>query len=147
MGLNIDMRGKIRFSRWLMVATVLAVAEYTGAALLETASPAAAQAQSSGDFFRFTPPFLRSNRHSQNSFGPPNWGRQQRKPHQPSDISRAPQRKTKSKPEQNETTASEKPTTHGVGIAIATVQNMPLPRPRPPPWTEPHSFAEAAGPA
>ena len=35
MGLNIDMRGKIRFSRWLMAATVLAVAEYTGATLLE----------------------------------------------------------------------------------------------------------------
>ena len=147
MGLNIDMRGKIRFSRWLMAATVLAVAEYTGAAPLETASPTAAQAQSSSDFFRFTSPYRRSDRYFQNLFGPPNWGRQQRKPHQPSDNSRTPQRKTKLKPEQNETTASEKPTTHGVGTAIATIQNLPLPRPRPPPWAEPHSFAEAAGPA
>src|SRR5512135_808570 len=109
MGLNIDMRSKIRFSRWLVAATVLAVAEHTGAAPLETALPAAAQAQSSSDSFRFNPSYRRSDRYFQNLFGPPNWGRQQRKPHQ--------QRKTKLKPEQNETTASEKPATHGVGTA------------------------------
>ena len=65
------MRGKIRFSRWLMAATVLTVAEFNGAAPLATTSRAAAQAQSSGDFFRFDLPRQRSDRYLQNIFGPP----------------------------------------------------------------------------
>jgi hypothetical protein len=45
------MYGKIRLSRWLLAATVLVVAECTGAASLKIALPAA-HAQLSSDFFR-----------------------------------------------------------------------------------------------
>ncbi|MGA9034168.1 MAG: hypothetical protein WB505_01015, partial [Pseudolabrys sp.] len=41
MRLSIDMRGKIRLSRWFLAATVLVVAECTGAASLKIALPAA----------------------------------------------------------------------------------------------------------
>jgi hypothetical protein len=144
MRLSIDMRGKIRFSRWLMAATVLTVAEYIGVAPLATASRAAAQAQTSGDFFGFDLPRRRSDKYFQNLFAATNWGRLHRR--QPNDNSLAPKRKTKSKPAQNETATSKELATQGVGTAIGTVQNVPLPRPRPPAWLEPHSFAEAAGP-
>jgi hypothetical protein len=126
------MHGKIRFSRWVIAATVLAVAECASVALIKTALPAAAQAQSSGDHFRYSREHPRSDKLFQNLFGSLNWRRQQRKPHQPSDSSRAPLHTTKSKP--------EKPGVH------TTIRNVPLPQPRPPPWAPPHSFAEAAGP-
>ena len=135
------MRSKIRFSRWLLAATVLAVAECTGAASLEIALPAA-HAQSSGDLFRSGWARPQSDKLFQNLFASQNWRRQQRNSHRPSSRT-SPQHKTKLKPDQNEPTQSRK---HKAGTAIATVQNVPLPRPRPPPWPEPHSFAEAAGP-
>ncbi|MGA8918983.1 MAG: extensin family protein [Pseudolabrys sp.] len=135
------MRSKIRFSRWLLAATVLAVAECTGAASLEIALPAA-HAQSSGDLFRSGWARPQSDKLFQNLFASQNWRRQQRNSHRPSSRT-SPQHKTKLKPDQNEPTQSRK---HKAGTAIATVQNVPLQRPRPPPWPEPHSFAEAAGP-
>jgi hypothetical protein len=137
------MRGKIRFSRWLLAATVLAVAECTGTASLETALPAA-RAQSSGNLFRSSWARPQSDKFSQNLYASQNWRRQHRNPHRPTDSARtSPQHKTKLKPDQNEPTKSRK---LKAGTAIVTVQNVPLPRPRPPPWPEPHSFAEAAGP-
>ena len=89
------MHGKIRFSRWLIAATVLALAECASLAF-DPFTPAVAQAQSSGGHFR----------QFQSLFGSLNWSRQQRKPHQSSDNSRTSQRKTKLKPEQTETTAA-----------------------------------------
>jgi hypothetical protein len=130
------MHGKIRFSRWFIAAAVLAIAECASVASIEAA---AARVQSSDDHFRYSRAHPRSDKFFQNLFEPLNW-RQQRKPHQPSDSSRAPHHKTKWKPKQSEPTTSEKPG------AQTTVENVPLPRPRPPPWAEPHSFVEAAGP-
>ena len=132
------MRGKTRFSRWLLAATVLTVAECTGAASLEIALPAA-HAQSSGDLFRSSWARPQSDRLFQDLFASQIWRRQQRNPHRPTDSSRtSPQHRTKLKPDQNKPTQSRK---HKAETAIATVQNVPLPRPRPPPWPEPHSFA------
>jgi hypothetical protein len=129
------MRTKARFSRWLMAAAILAVAECAGVAVV--------QAQSSGDFFRFNGLHLRYDEYRKGWFDPLGWERQRRKVHRRSDSSRAsPRVKAKSKPEQSEPTTSNKI----VGITTATVENVPLPRPRPPVWPEPHSFAEAAGP-
>ena len=134
------MRGKIRLSRWLLAATLLVVAECTGAASLGIAL-SAAYAQSSSDLFRPNRTRPQSDKFLQNLFASPNWRRQQRNTRRPS--SRATQQhRTKSKPDQNEPTKSKK---HTARTAIA-VQNVPLPRPRPPAWPEPHSFAEAAGP-
>ena len=139
------MHGKIRFSRWLIAATGLALAECVSLALVPL--PAVAQAQSSGDHLRHSRAHPRSDKSFQNLFGSLNWSRQQRKPHQTSHSSRTPQQKTRSiKPKQGAPTISEKPAAHSIGTAIAPVQNVPLPRPRPPAWAEPHSFAEAAGP-
>ena len=136
------MRGKIRLSRWLLAATVWAVAECTGGAPLEITLPAA-HAQSSGDLFRASWAGPQSDEFFQN-LSSKNWRRQQRNLHRPADGSRtSPQHRTKLKPDQNERTKYRK---HKTGTAIATVQNVPLPRPRPQPWPEPHSFAEAAGP-
>jgi hypothetical protein len=132
------MRGKFQLSRGLLAATVLVVAECTGAAPLKIALPAA-YAQSSNDLFRssWVPP--KSDKSFQNLFA--SWRRQQRHPHRPTNSSRAsPQQKAKSKPDQNETTKSRK------GKAGTAIANVPLPRPRPSAWPEPHSFAEAAGP-
>jgi hypothetical protein len=141
MRLSIDMRGKIRLSHWFLAATVLVVAECTGAASLKIALPAA-HAQSSGDLYRSSWARPQSDKFFQNSFASQNWRRQQRNTHRTTDSSRtSPQHRTKLKPDQNEPTKSKK-----AGTAIATVQNVPLPRPRPPAWPEPHSFAEAAGP-
>ena len=137
------MRGKIRLSRWLLAATLLVVAECTGAASLGIALPAA-YAQSSSDLFRPNRTRPQSDKFFQNLFASPNWRRQQRTTHRPTDSSRTTQQhRTKLKPDQNEPTKSRK---HTARTAIATVQNVPLPRPRPPAWPEPHSFAEAAGP-
>ena len=137
------MRGKIRLSRWLLAATLLVVAECTGAASLGIALPAA-YAQSSSDLFRPNRARPQSDKFFQNLFASPNWRRQQRNTHRPTDSSRTPQQhRTKLKPDQNEPTKSRK---HTARTAIAPVQNVPLPRPRPPAWPEPHSFAEAAGP-
>jgi hypothetical protein len=120
------MRTKARFSRWLKAAAILAVANCAGIT--------GAQAQSSGDFFRFDRSHLRYDEYR---------GSQRRKVHRRSDTSRvSPRVKAKSKPEQSERTTSNK----GVGTTAATVENVPLPRPRPPFWPEPHSFAKAAGP-
>ena len=142
MRLSIDMRGKIRLSRWLLAATVLVVAECTGAASLKIALPAA-HAQFSSDLFRSSWARPQSDKLSQNLFASQNW-RQHRNTRRPTDSSRtSPQHRTKLKPDQNEPTKSGK---HTARTAIATVQNVPLPRPRPPAWPEPHSFAEAAGP-
>ena len=139
------MHGKIRFSRWLIAATVLALAE--GASLALIPLPAVAQAQSSGDHLRHSRGHPRSDKSFQNLSGALNWSRQQRKPLQKSHSSRTPQQKTKSiKPKQSEPMISEKPAAHSIGSAIAPTQNVPLPRPRPPAWAEPRSFAEAAGP-
>ena len=138
MRLSIDMRGKIRFSRWLVAATVLAVAECT-AASLEIALPAA-YAQSSGNLSWAHP---QTDKFFHNLFASQNWRRQQRHPHRPTDSLRtSPQHRTKLKPEQNEPTKSRK---QKAATAIVAAQNVPLPRPRPL-WPEPHSFAEAAGP-
>jgi hypothetical protein len=129
------MRTKARFSHWLMAAAILAVAKCAGVV--------DAQAQSSGDFFRFNGLHLRYDKYRGSSFDPLGWERPRRKVHPRSDSSRAsPRVKAKSKPGQSEPTTSNK----GVGITTATVENVPLPRPRPPFWPEPHSFAEAAGP-
>ena len=137
------MRGKIRLSRGLLAATLLVVAECTGAASLGIALPAA-YAQSSSDLFRPNRTRPQSDKFLQNLFASPNWRRQQRNTRRPTDSSRATQQhRTKLKPDQNEPTKSRK---HTARTAIATVQNVPLPRPRPPAWPEPHSFAEAAGP-
>ena len=137
------MRGKIRFSRWLMATTVLAVAECTSVASLEIALPAA-HAQPSGDLFRFSQVRPRSDRFFEDSFASQNRKRHQRKLQRPSDNPRATlQHGTKLKSDQNEPTKSKK---SNAGTVTATVQNVPLPRPRPPFWPEPHSFAEAAGP-
>jgi hypothetical protein len=140
MRFSIDMRGKIRLSRWLWAATVLAVAECVGAAALEIILPAA-HAQSSGDISRASWARAQSDKFFR-SLSSENWRRQQQKTHRPTDNSRTlPHRRTKLKPDRTEPTTSGK---HKAGTA--TVQNVPLPRPRPPPWLEPHSFAEAAGP-
>ena len=138
---------KIRFSRWLIAATILAVAECDSVVSIESVLPAAAQAQSSGDqHFRYSRARPRSDNFFQTFFGSL-WRRQQQKPYQTSDSSHAPpQHKTKSKPQQSEPTTSEKPVARSIGSAIATIQNVPLPRPRPPLWAKPQSFAEAAGP-
>jgi hypothetical protein len=134
------MRARIRFSRWLLAATALVVAECTDAASVKIALPAA-YAQSSGDLFRSSSVRPQSDKSFQNFFASWNWRRQQRHPHRPTDGSRTSQQhRTKSKPDQNERTRSRK---DKAGTAIA---NVPLPRPRPPTWSEPHSFAEAAGP-
>jgi hypothetical protein len=143
MRLSIGMRGKIRLSRWLLAATVLVVAECTGAASLKIALPAA-HAQVSSDLFRSSWARPQSDKFFQNLFASQKWRRQQRNTRRPTDSSRtSPQHRTKLKPDQNEPTKSGK---HTVRTAIASVQNVPLPRPRPPAWPEPHSFAEAAGP-
>jgi hypothetical protein len=143
MRLSIDMRDKIRLSRWLLAATALVVAECTGAASLKIALPAA-HAQFSGDLFRSSGVRPQSDKFFPNLFASQNWRRQHRNTHRPTDSSRtSPQRRTKLKPDQNEPTTSRKDT---APTAIAIVKNVPLPRPRPPAWPEPHSFAEAAGP-
>ena len=137
------MRSKIRLSHWLLAATVLVVAECTGAASLKIALPAA-HAQSSSDLFRSSGARPQSDKFFQNLFASQNWRRHQRNTHRPTDSSRTSrQHRTKLKPDQNEPTTSRKDTAR---TAIAIVKNVPLPRPRPPAWSEPHSFAEAAGP-
>jgi hypothetical protein len=123
------MRGKIWFSRWLIAAAVLAVAECADTMSNEILL-SAAHAQYSSDLLRARP---QSDRFFQNLFASQNWKRHQRKPHRLSDSTRPSSQPGKSR----------KPTARPV---IATIQNVPLPRPRPPSWPEPHSFAEAAGP-
>ena len=131
------MRGKNRPSRWILAATVLAVAECTGSSALEIALPAA-HAQSSSKLLRSGSARPQSDQSFQTLFASQNWRRQQR------NSSRAsPQHRTKLKPDQNEASKSRR---HKAGTGTATLQNVPLPRPRPPAWPEPHSFAEAAGP-
>ena len=123
------MRGKIWFSRWLIAAAVLAVAECADTMSNEILS-SAAHAQYSSDLLRARP---QSDRFFQNLFASQNWKRHQRKPHRLSDSTRPSSQPGKSR----------KPAARPV---IATIENVPLPRPRPPLWPEPHSFAEAAGP-
>jgi hypothetical protein len=136
------MRGKIPRARWLLAATVLVVAECTGAASLKIAFPVA-HAQWSDDPFRSSGA-RRSDKFLQNLFASKNWRRQQRNTHRPTDNSRtSPQQRTKLKPDHNEPTTSRKRTAR---TAVAIVKDVPLPRPRPPTWPEPRSFAEAAGP-
>src|SRR5450830_457983 len=114
----ISMFGKIRFSRWLIAAAVLAVAECAGVAAVEFAFTAPAQAQFFGDQqYRRAPP--RSGGFLQNFFGPfnsrPYEGEyrppQQKQPRQhtqqPSESSHAPApQKTESKGEQVAPTTS-----------------------------------------
>src|SRR6516164_6194672 len=84
------MRTKSRFSRWLKAAAVLAVAECAGVAVV--------QAQSSGDFFRFSGSHLRYDKYRGSLFDPLGWERQRRKAHRRSDGPQAsPLIKAKSK--------------------------------------------------
>src|SRR5450830_1434726 len=103
----ISMFGKIRFSRWLIAAAVLAVAECAGVAAVEFAFTAPAQAQFFGDqqyqyrraqprsggfFQNYFTPF--NSRPSEDEYGPPRQQQrqQQRQQHkqQPVESSRAP---------------------------------------------------------
>ena len=104
------MRGKIRLSRWLLAATLLMVAECTGAAWLElpylplTRSLPATFSDPTGRVRNLT-------NFWQNLFASPNWRRQQRTTHRPTDSSRTPQQhRTKLKPDQNKPTKSSKHT-------------------------------------
>src|SRR5262245_38382223 len=129
MRLSIDMRGKIRLSRWVFAATVLVVAECIGAASFKIASPAA-HAQVSSDFFRSSRTRPQSDKFFQNLFAAHNWRRQQRNTRRPTDSSRtSPTQRTKLKPDQDEATTTRK---HTARTATAIVKNVPLPRPRPP---------------
>jgi len=138
----IDMRGKSCFSRLFVAVAVLAVAECVTAVPVPLAFPAAAQTRPPGDLFRPTRGHSRSEQFFQNRFGSKDWKEQQklRRPNGSTRVSHQP--KTRSNPQRNKPTLSEKPATHGVETAT---QNVPLPRPRPPAWPEPHSFVEAAG--
>src|ERR1043165_9647216 len=99
MRLSIDMRGKIRLSRWFLAATVLLVAECTGAVSLKISLPAA-HAQYSSDLFRPSGARPQSDKFFQNLFASRNWRRQQRNTHRPTDSSRtSPQHRTKLKPD------------------------------------------------
>ena len=118
---NIEMFGKMRFSRWLLAAVVLAVMESASVTAVEVAFIAPAQAQffgdqqyqyrrarpQSGGFFQnFFGPF--NSRPSEDEYSPPQQQRrQQQSTQQPSDSSRAPPpRKTESKGEQAAPTTS-----------------------------------------
>jgi hypothetical protein len=118
---NIEMFGKMRFSRWLLAAVVLAVMESASVTAVEVAFIAPAQAQffgdqqyqyrrarpQSGGFFQnFFGPF--NSRPSEDEYSPPQQQRrQQQSTQQPSDSSRAPApRKTESKGEQAAPTTS-----------------------------------------
>jgi uncharacterized protein len=117
---NIEMFGKMRFSRWLLATVVLAVVESASVASVEVAFIASAQAQffgdqqyqyrrarpQSGGFFQnFFEPF--NSRPSEDEYSPPQRQRQQQRTQQPSDSSRAPPpRKTESKGEQAASTTS-----------------------------------------
>ncbi len=79
--LSLDMRGKCRLSGLRIAAAALAVAECVGGALIETALPTAAQAQSSGDLFGAGRGHLQFDKIFQNVFGSQNSRWQQRKPH------------------------------------------------------------------
>jgi len=140
----VGMRSKCRFSRLLVIMTILAVAGWVSEVLIEIALAAAAQAEFSGDLVGSGRTHSQSDKFFQNRFD--SWKGQKRKLQRPSRGSRlSQQHRTKSKPEHN-TTILETPKARAAGTAIATIQNVPLPRPRPPTWPEPHSFAEAAGP-
>ena len=115
------MFGKMRFSRWLLAAVVLAVMESASVTAVEVAFIAPAQAQffgdqqyqyrrarpQSGGFFQnFFGPF--NSRPSEDEYSPPQQQRrQQQSTQQPSDSSRAPPpHKTESKGEQAAPTTS-----------------------------------------
>ena len=114
------MFGKIRFSRWLISAAVLAVADCAGAAAVEVAFTAPAQAQFFGDdrypsrqrqqrsggfFQNFFGPS--NSRPYEGENGPPQQQQQRQHTQQPSESSRAPApRKTESKGEQVAPTTS-----------------------------------------
>src|SRR5262245_26437167 len=84
------MRTKARFSRWLKAAAILVVAKCAGIT--------DAQAQSSGDFFRFDGSHFRYDKYRGSSFDPLSWERQRRKVHRRIDSSRvSSQGKAKSK--------------------------------------------------
>jgi hypothetical protein len=104
----------------------------------------AAQARSADDLVRFHGSHFRSDKYRKSSLDTASWERQRRKAHRRSDSSRvSPWSDAKSKAAQNKRATSKKT----VGPVTASTKNVPLPRPRPPFWPEPHSFAEAAGPA
>jgi len=103
----IGMFGKIRFSRWLIAAAVLAVAECAGVAAVEVAFTTPAQAQFFGDqqyqyrraqprsggfFQNFFTPF--NSRPSEDEYGPPRQQQRQQqrqqRTQQPVESSRAP---------------------------------------------------------
>src|SRR5450830_1557905 len=116
----IGMFGKIRFSRWLIAAAVLAVAECAVVAAIEVAFNVPAQAQFFGDqqyqyrraqprsggfFQNFFNPF--NSRPYEREYRPPQQEYQQRHTEQPSESSRAPApRKTESKGKQVAPTTS-----------------------------------------
>ena len=102
----IDMFGKIRFSGWLIAASILAVAECAGVAAVEVTFTAPAQAQFFGDQqYQYRRARPRSGGFLQNLFGPFN-SEQQKRTQQPSASSSAPPRKTESKGEQVAPTTS-----------------------------------------
>src|SRR5262249_37238601 len=126
------MRAKSGVLCWFKAAAVLAVAECVGVAH--------AQAQSTGDFFRFNAPHFRSDKYRESLFDSRRWEPQRRKAHRRSETSRAlPRGKEKSKPGQSEPATTKR----AVGTIVGTVESVPLPRPRPAFWPEPHTFAEA----
>ncbi|HZD40245.1 MAG TPA: extensin family protein [Terriglobales bacterium] len=140
---------KTGFSRCL-VAAALATAECTGVVVVEvplTTTPSRAQffddqtqlyrpsRQQSGPFFEnlFEPTYSRKPRKRSHRSG-----HSSRKP---------PQHKKEEKgrwvaPQVEKPSTKQKPVRRDAGSTVA----IPLPRPRLPPWTEPRSFAEAAGP-
>src|ERR1035437_5720319 len=116
----IAMFSKIRFSRWLIAAAVLAVAECAVVTAVEVAFNVPAQAQFFGDqqyqyrrtkprsggfFQNFVNPF--NSRPYEREYRPPQQEYQQRHTEQPSESSRAPApRKTESKGKQVAPTTS-----------------------------------------
>ncbi len=140
---------KTGFSRCL-VAAALATAECTGVAVVEiplTTTPSRAQF-----FDDQTQPHRRSRQQSgpffENLFEPLYPRRPRKRSHWSRHSSRKlPQHKNEEKgrwvaPQVETPATKQKPVRRAGGSTVA----VPLPRPRPPPWTEPLSFAEAAGP-
>jgi hypothetical protein len=110
---NIEMFGKMRFSRWLVVAVVLAVAQSASVAVQaqfwdqqDQYNRQRSRPQSGGFFQNFFGPF--NSRPSEDEYGPPRQRpRQHQSTQQPSESSRAPPpKKAEAKDEQTGPTTS-----------------------------------------